>query len=66
MAHWNDERDTRRVKEMRETSLAIQCKDIIDKYEEKGDDIYWYAFIDEIRKIADGLIRERNKRAPNP
>ena len=67
MAHWDDERDKRRVKEMRECGpLAIEHKDLIDKYEEKGDDTHWYAFIDEINKIADGLIWERNKTAQIP
>jgi hypothetical protein len=59
VAHWDDERDKERVENLRKTSLAITHKEIIDKYEETGDDIYWYMLINLIRKYADDLIRNK-------
>lgn len=31
--------------------LAAETKDLIDKYEETSDDIYWTAFVDTIRHL---------------
>lgn len=51
MGHWNEERDRRRVEMMRKCGpVTEKHKDLIDKYEETGDDIYWVAFIRAIRK----------------
>ena len=51
VAHWDEERDKGRVERMRDSGqLAIDHKDLIDKFEETGDPIWWYAFIDTIRE----------------
>ena len=52
MANWNEKRDKRWVKMMRECDeLAVEHKDLIDRFEETGDLIFWSAFIDLIRKM---------------
>jgi hypothetical protein len=61
MAHWDEERDKRRVQMMRECGpRAVRLKDIIDKYEQTGNDIYWFQFVDSVLK--DG----RNEMPPKP
>ncbi len=60
MAHWDEERDRRWVKMMRETSFAREpyCKRLIDKFEETGDLIYIHAFCQVILK---GLPKKASK-----
>ena len=54
MAHWDEERDRRWVKRMRECEhLAPKMKELIDKFEEDGDLIYRDQFLQELRKVAD-------------
>lgn len=46
-------------------SLATQAfpdPDLIGKYEETGDDIYWAAFVDRIREIAGEEFRRGPER----
>lgn len=43
MAHWDDERDRRRAKEMRECKLP-GTEEVIQNYEETGDIVYWAQF----------------------
>ncbi|MGA7523902.1 MAG: hypothetical protein WBW84_15730 [Acidobacteriaceae bacterium] len=64
MAHWDDERDRRRVETMRRCGeFAIKHKAIIDKFEETGDGIYWAAWVDLIRKTPiDELLRKKEVR----
>jgi hypothetical protein len=49
MAHWNDEQDARRVKLARNLP-ADKYKDLVDKFEESGDIIYWNAIVEKIMK----------------
>lgn len=51
MAHWDAERDRKRVEEMRQCE-AVDLKYLIDKYETTGDDIYWAEFVDALRREA--------------
>ena len=54
MAHWDEERDRRWVKRMRECEhLTPKMKELIDKFEEDGDLIYRDQFLQELRKVAD-------------
>jgi hypothetical protein len=65
MAHWDEERDKRRVQMMRECGwVAIENKDLIDRYEETGDDIYWAAFVDVIRHLTDEKLRNKTLSHP--
>jgi len=59
MAHWNEQRDKRWVEMMEECNVP-NSEEIIKNFEEKGDDIYFYRFIELMRK--DRLLREQKKR----
>lgn len=45
MAHWDGERDRRRVQEMRECNLT-GTEEIIRNFEDTGDVIYWSQLIE--------------------
>src|SRR5437588_8880631 len=45
MAHWDEERDKRRVEMMRGCEL-VGTEELIKLYEERGDDTYWNQFVE--------------------
>ncbi len=64
MAHWDEERDRRWVKRMRECEhLTPKMKELIDKFEEDGDLIYRDQFLQELRnKYVNGNDNEAAKK----
>jgi hypothetical protein len=56
VAHWNDERDRKRVLMMRGCNVP-DSEEVITFYEQQGDDAYWYQFIELMR--ADAVNRRR-------
>lgn len=64
VAHWDDERDARWVRNARETTLTPEMKKWVDKFEKTGDLIHWNLFLDEIRKKADQLRVQSSRQAP--
>ena len=44
MAHWNEIRDEWRVEQARLCKVP-NSEEVIHKYEETGNDAYWYEFI---------------------
>jgi hypothetical protein len=56
VAHWNDERDCKRVLMMRGCNVP-DSEEVITFYEQRGDDAYWYQFIELMR--ADAVNRRR-------
>src|ERR1700740_796199 len=63
MAHWNEQRDERRVEMMKRCNVP-NSEEIIKDFEEKGDDNYFYQFIELMWK--DGLLRKQKKREHYP
>jgi len=59
MAHWNEIRDEWRVEQARLCKVP-NSEEIIGKYEETGNDSYWYEFIELMR--ADERRRRKLKR----
>jgi hypothetical protein len=59
MAHWNEQRDKRWVEMMKGCNVP-NSEEIIKNFEEKGDDIYFYRFIELLRK--DRLLGEQKNR----
>jgi phage terminase large subunit len=47
VAHWNEIRDEWRVEQAR--LCKVPSEELIRKYEETGNDSYWYEFIELIR-----------------
>ena len=56
MAHWNEIRDEWRVREMRLCKVP-NSEEIVNLYEQRGDDVYWNQFIELMR--ADAVDRQR-------
>ena len=50
MAHWDEERDAKRVQKMRELRHTPEGNRLIDLYEDTGDLIYWNAFLDQLKR----------------
>jgi len=49
MAHWDEERDRKRVAMMKGCKL-LGTEELIKLYEERGDDTYWNQFVELLRK----------------
>ena len=57
MAHWNEIRDEWRVEEAR----LCNSQEIVRKFEETGDEIYWAQFIELLRADESRTQRLRDK-----
>ena len=63
MAHWNEIRDEWRVREMRLCKVP-NSEEIVNLYEQRGDDAYWNQFIELMR--ADAVDRRIRSEAVHP